>query len=63
MRAADGMLRVVVRAAVMSRPGTREGGGGTHPGFGCPLENVTQKLLLSMRSMLEKRGLSLTQVL
>ena len=39
------------------------GGGGTHPGFGYPLQNGPQELWLSMQSMLEKGGLSLTLVL
>ena len=39
------------------------GGGGTHPGFGYPLQNGPRELWLSTRSRLEKGGLSLTQVL
>ena len=38
------------------------GGGGTHPGFGYPLQNGPQELWLSTQSRLEKE-LSLTQVL
>ena len=33
------------------------GGGGTHPGFGYPLQNGSQELWLSTRSRLEKGGL------
>ena len=35
-----------------------EGGGGTHPGFGYPLQNRPRELWLSMRSRLEKSRLS-----
>ena len=38
-------------------------GGGTHPGFGYPLQNGQRELWLSVLSSLEKEGLSLTQVL
>ena len=37
--------------------------GGTHPGFGYPLQNGPRELWLSTQSRLEKGGLSLTQVL
>ena len=46
------------------QPGTPGdgGGGGTHPGFGYPLENGPRKLWLSTWSRLGKGELSLTQV-
>ena len=49
--------------SLASSLGVCVGGGVTHPVFEYPIQNGSRELLLSIRSRLEKGGLSLTQEL